>query len=58
MQKVEENARQVWHFWYTIKIPEAVLAKAEHWAMAQEDQPPRSQAIRRLVEIGLRAKVK
>jgi len=58
MQKVEENARRGWLFWCTIKIPEAVLAKVEHWAMAPEDQPPRSQAIRRLVEIGLRAKVK
>ena len=37
----------------TIRLPEAVLAKVEHWAMAQEDQPPRSQAIRRLVELGL-----
>jgi len=42
----------------TIRLPEAVLAKVEHWAMAQEDQPPRSQAIRRLVELGLMAKVK
>jgi hypothetical protein len=30
-----------------------VLASVEHWAMSQADQPPRSQAIRRLVEIGL-----
>jgi hypothetical protein len=26
--------------------------------MSQEDQPPRSQAIRRLVELGLKAKAK
>jgi len=37
----------------TIRLPESVLASVEHWAMSQEDQPPRSQAIRRLVEIGL-----
>ena len=37
----------------TIRLPEAVLASVEHWAMSQEDQPPRSQAIRRLVELGL-----
>ena len=37
----------------TIRLPEKVLASIEHWAMSQEDQPPRSQAIRRLVEIGL-----
>lgn len=37
----------------TIRLPEAVLASVEHWAMSQQDQPPRSQAIRRLVEIGL-----
>jgi hypothetical protein len=40
----------------TIRLPEAILAKVEHWAMAQEDRPPRSQAIRRLVEIGLTVK--
>jgi hypothetical protein len=37
----------------TIRLPEKVLASVEHWAMSQKDQPPRSQAIRRLVEIGL-----
>src|ERR687892_694709 len=40
----------------TIRLPEAVLASVEHWATSQKDQPPRSQAIRRLVEIGLKAK--
>jgi hypothetical protein len=39
----------------TIRLPETVLASVEHWAMSQKDQPPRSQAIRRLVEIGLSA---
>jgi metal-responsive CopG/Arc/MetJ family transcriptional regulator len=42
----------------TIRLPEAILASVERWAMSQEDQPPRSQAIRRLVEIGLKAKGK
>jgi hypothetical protein len=37
MGKVEENARRRSHFWYTMKIPEAVLAKVAHSAMAQED---------------------
>jgi hypothetical protein len=37
----------------TIRLPEKVLALVERWAMSQDDQPPRSQAIRRLVEIGL-----
>jgi hypothetical protein len=40
----------------TIRLPEAVLASVEHWAVSQKDQPPRSQAIRRLVELGLKAK--
>jgi hypothetical protein len=40
----------------TIRLPEAVLASVEHWAMSQKDQPPRSQAIRRLVELGLKVK--
>jgi hypothetical protein len=40
----------------TIRLPEAVLASVEHWAMSQKDQPPRSQAIRRLVELGLTVK--
>jgi hypothetical protein len=40
----------------TIRLPEDVLASVEHWAMSQKDQPPRSQAIRRLVELGLKGK--
>jgi hypothetical protein len=42
----------------TVRLPETLLANVEHWAMAQEDQPPRSQAIRRLVEIGLTVETK
>jgi hypothetical protein len=41
----------------TIRLPQAVLASVEHWAMSQEDQPPRSQAIRRLVERALKSEV-
>ncbi len=37
----------------TVRLPEALLAGIEHWAMSQADQPPRSQAIRRLIEIAL-----
>jgi hypothetical protein len=40
----------------TIRLPEEVLALVERWAMSQEDQPARSTAIRRLVELGLRVK--
>ena len=42
----------------TIRLPEDVLASVEHWAVTQEDQPSRSQAIRQLVELGLKAKGK
>jgi hypothetical protein len=41
-----------------VRLPRALLASIEHWAMSQDDQPPRSQAIRRLVELGLKAKAK
>jgi hypothetical protein len=42
----------------TVRLPESLLATVEHWAMSQDDQPPRSQAIRRLVELGLTAETK
>jgi metal-responsive CopG/Arc/MetJ family transcriptional regulator len=32
------------------------LDNVDHWATQQEDQPSRSEAIRRLVELGLKAK--
>jgi hypothetical protein len=35
---------------------DAFMASVEHWAMKQTDQPGRSEAIRRLVELGLKAK--
>jgi hypothetical protein len=40
----------------TIRLPKSVLAQIEAWASDQPDDPNRSQAIRRLVEIGLKAK--
>jgi hypothetical protein len=42
----------------TVRLPEALLATIEHWAMSQDDRPPRSQAIRQLVELGLTVKAK
>jgi hypothetical protein len=36
-----------------IRLSDAFMASVEHWAMKQTDQPGRSAAIRRLVEIGL-----
>jgi hypothetical protein len=42
----------------TIRLPEDVLEDVETWATKQEDDLNRSQAIRRLVEIGLKAKAK
>jgi hypothetical protein len=38
--------------------PEDTIASIEAWAARQDDQPARSEAIRRLVEIGLKAKLK
>ena len=38
--------------------PQEVLDAVEKWALKQEDKPPRSPAIRRLVEIGLKVKGK
>jgi hypothetical protein len=38
------------------RMPSDLIANIEAWAAAQEDEPGRSEAIRRLVEIGLKAK--
>jgi Ribbon-helix-helix protein, copG family len=40
----------------TIRLSDEFLAKVDAWAAAQDDNPSRSEAIRRLVELGLRAK--
>jgi hypothetical protein len=38
--------------------PEGTVAAIDAWAAAQDDEPGRSEAIRRLVELGLKAKTK
>jgi Fe2+ transport system protein FeoA len=38
-----------------IRISEELRANVDSWAAAQDDQPGRSEAIRRLVEMGLHA---
>jgi hypothetical protein len=40
----------------TVRLPSALLSKAEAWATAHDTS--RSEAIRRLVELGLKAKWK
>jgi hypothetical protein len=40
----------------TIRLSDEFLDNVDHWATQQEDQPGRSEAIRRLVEIGLKVK--
>jgi hypothetical protein len=40
------------------RMPSELIASVEVWAAAQEDDPGRSEAIRRLVEHGLKAKAK
>lgn len=42
----------------TIRLSDEFIATVEAWAASQEDKPGRSEAIRRLVEIGLKAKGK
>jgi hypothetical protein len=37
-------------------LPPAVAEALDAWASTQEDEPGRSEAIRRLVELGLKAK--
>jgi hypothetical protein len=41
-----------------IRLSDEFLAKVDRWAAKQDDDPGRSEAIRRLVEIGLKAKGK
>jgi hypothetical protein len=42
----------------TIRLSDEFIANVDEWAAAQKDQPGRSEAIRRLVELGLKAKGK
>ena len=40
----------------TMRLSDEFVAKVDAWAAQQDDEPGRSEAIRRLVEIGLKAK--
>jgi hypothetical protein len=40
----------------TIRLSDEFLAKVDAWANQQDDDPGRSEAIRRLVELGLKAR--
>jgi hypothetical protein len=42
----------------TMRLSDDFMAKVDAWAASQDDEPGRSEAIRRLVEIGLKAKGK
>lgn len=39
-----------------VRLSPALGTEVDHWAAAQVDSPTRSEAIRRLVELGLKAK--
>jgi hypothetical protein len=40
----------------TMRLSDEFIAKVDAWAAKQEDEPGRSEAIRRLVEIALKVK--
>jgi len=42
----------------TFRLSDQFIKSVDAWASAQDDQPSRSEAIRRLVELGLKAKGK
>ena len=42
----------------TLRLPPALRSDIERWAMQQSDKLSRSEAIRRLIELGLVAKAK
>jgi Arc/MetJ-type ribon-helix-helix transcriptional regulator len=42
----------------TLRLPEELSAQIDAWARKQADGPGHSEAIRRLVELGLKAKGK
>jgi hypothetical protein len=42
----------------TMRLSDDFIAKVDAWAADQDDEPGRSEAIRRLVELGLKAKGK
>jgi hypothetical protein len=39
-----------------MRLSDEFIASVDTWARKQDDEPSRSEAIRRLVEIGLKAK--
>jgi hypothetical protein len=41
-----------------IRLSDEFLSKVDAWSSKQNDKPGRSEAIRRLVELGLKAKAK
>ena len=41
-----------------MRLSDELIAGVEDWAAQQADKPGRSEAIRRLVELGLKAKAK
>jgi hypothetical protein len=41
-----------------LRLPPALLKAIEAWAANQDDEPNRSEAIRRLLNIGLKSKTK
>jgi hypothetical protein len=41
-----------------VRLPPEISAAVDAWAASQDDEPSRSEAIRRLVEIGLKARTK
>jgi hypothetical protein len=41
-----------------MRLSDDFIAKVDAWAAQQSDQPARSEAFRRLVELGLKAKGK
>jgi hypothetical protein len=42
----------------TFRLSDEFIAKLDAWALTQEDKPARAEAVRRLVELGLKAKGK
>ena len=40
-----------------VRLPPDIAASVDSWALNQADVPTRSEAIRRLVELGLKAKL-
>jgi hypothetical protein len=42
----------------TVRLPQTTRMAVENWAKQQKDRPSRSEAIRRLIEIGLTGRSK